>query len=113
MRSWSWRTCGSGRRPGDGLMLDDVVGRLLEPVDEAERDRRLGAALAELPADELFRRLKDESERLLFVDAHASLRVSDALVQGARLAGRPSQLALGLMATGDALRYLEIGRAHV
>jgi tetratricopeptide (TPR) repeat protein len=87
-------------------MLDDVVGRLLEPVDEAERERRLRAALAAHTADELFTRLRAESERLLFVDAHASLRVAGALVQGACLAGRPSHLALGLMATGDALRYL-------
>ena len=87
-------------------MLDDVVGRLLEPTDEKERGRRLRAALAACRADELLGCLKAESERLLFVDAHDALRLAQALVQGALLTGEPGHLALGLMATADAQRAL-------
>ncbi|HEY3082133.1 MAG TPA: CHAT domain-containing tetratricopeptide repeat protein [Chloroflexota bacterium] len=87
-------------------MLDDVVGRLLEPTDEKERGRRLRAALRAFPAEELLGRLKAESERLRTVDTPAMLRLAEALVQGATLVGAPVHLALGAMAMADALRDL-------
>jgi CHAT domain-containing protein/tetratricopeptide (TPR) repeat protein len=83
-----------------------LAQRLADVDDDGERRQILAAWLGEgTPVDEL-PRLKDESERQLTLDPRAALRLAESLVAGAELAERPELRALGLLATGDALRAL-------
>lgn len=84
----------------------EVVQRLLPVADEAERRRILTESLATCGADALLKALKAESERQWAVDPHASLRLAEALILGAQIARLPNHEALGLMAKGDALRFI-------
>jgi CHAT domain-containing protein len=89
------------------VTTDDLVGRVVGLEDPAERGAALASGLAELAdADALLRRLRAEAERLWGSDPRLALRCAEALVQAARLAGRPEQVALGLMTKGDSLRFL-------
>ncbi|MGH2371730.1 MAG: tetratricopeptide repeat protein, partial [Chloroflexota bacterium] len=84
----------------------EVVRRLLALEDEPARHRFLGQRLGACDAEELLVLLKAESERYWHVDPHISLRAAETLIDAARLAGQPYHEALGLMAKGDALRFL-------
>src|SRR5262245_26161604 len=86
--------------------LGDLLGRLRDLEDDAARRPLLAAALETLDPDPLATALKAEAERLWYVDPHASLRVSEALVLAGEVSDRPGHVALGLMAKGDALRFL-------
>src|SRR5688572_7332676 len=84
----------------------EVVQRLLEIDDEGERRDLLQNTLPSVDADEFLSSLKAEAERQWTVSPHASLRIAEALIEGAQLSGEPKHHALGLMAKADALRYL-------
>lgn len=92
--------------PAGRVSLDEVVRRLLELDDEAERRRLLALALQGVDAEALLTALKSEAERYVAVDPNCSLRLADAQLFAADLAGRPDHGAVGLMAKADALRYL-------
>jgi CHAT domain-containing protein/tetratricopeptide (TPR) repeat protein len=86
---------------------DSALAQCLADVeDDAERRRILVDWLSETDAVDGLARLKDESERQLTLDPRAALRLARSLVQGAELAERAGLRALGLLATGDALRAL-------
>ncbi|MGH2352044.1 MAG: tetratricopeptide repeat protein, partial [Chloroflexota bacterium] len=74
--------------------------------DEPARRSVLEESLGACDAEELLVLLKAESERYWHVDPHISLRAAETLIDAARLAGQPYHEALGLMAKGDALRFL-------
>ncbi|HET8628179.1 MAG TPA: CHAT domain-containing tetratricopeptide repeat protein [Thermomicrobiales bacterium] len=98
------RSCASG---GDDLLtLDTIVPRLLALPDDPARRRFAERCLDVLPTEDFLRFLKDEAERYQHIDARDSLRVAGLLILAADLAGRPDHRALGLMARGDALRFL-------
>src|SRR5262245_4173955 len=69
--------------------LGDLLGRLRDPEDDAVRRPLLAAALESLDPDTLATALKAEAERLWYVDPHASLRVSEAIVLAGEVADRP------------------------
>jgi CHAT domain-containing protein len=99
-------TTGEVVAPAATEAADDFLTRLRQLEDDAGRRPLLLDALARQEPDALVAALKAEAERLWYVDPHASLRVADAIVLAADLAGCPQHTALGLMAGGDALRYL-------
>ena len=99
-------TAGEVVAPAGAAAGDALLGRLRRLEDDAGRRPLLLAALTRQEPDALVATLKAEAERLWYVDPHASLRVSDAIVLAGHLAGRPQHTALGMMARGDALRIL-------
>jgi CHAT domain-containing protein len=83
-----------------------VIQRLAS-VEAADDQRRLlERAAATCDVEELLSLLKEEALRYHTVDPKVSLRLAEALILGAGLSARPEHLPLGLMAKGDALRYL-------
>jgi tetratricopeptide (TPR) repeat protein len=88
------------------LTLDEIVARLRAVDADGERRRLLAAALAEHDPEPLLLHLRAEAERYRQVDTQASLRLAEAVVGGAELAGSPGHQALGLMAKADALWLL-------
>ncbi len=86
------------------MTLADVLARTREPLGDSDRADLLRRALEATPADDLLRGIKAEAERYVNVDPDASLRLAEALLAGAAIAGRPDHRAMGLMAKGDALR---------
>ncbi len=86
--------------------LDAAIGRLVALDDEPERRALAARCLAHFDPDELLPRLKAEAERFFAIDTHAALRLAEALIVAADLAGRPRHGALGLLARADALRNL-------
>jgi CHAT domain-containing protein len=99
-------TAGEVAAPAGTAAGDDLLGRLRQLEDDAGRRPLLLDALARQEPDALVAALKAEAERLWQVDLHASLRIADAIVLVGSVTGRPAYVALGLMARGDALRYL-------
>ncbi|HEX2324824.1 MAG TPA: hypothetical protein VHQ00_05450, partial [Chloroflexota bacterium] len=91
---------------GQTQPLDDLLGRLRDLEDDAVRRPLLENALRQHTPDALATALKAEAERLWTVDPHASVRVSEAISLCGEIAARPELVALGVMARGDALRYL-------
>ncbi|GAB4211178.1 MAG: CHAT domain-containing protein [Roseiflexaceae bacterium] len=64
------------------------------------------AALSDAQAAELIDRLKAEADRHWWIDVKRSLELADLIVQVARARGDRRHEALGVMARGDALRFL-------
>ena len=87
-------------------VLDDTLTSLGQIEGPSEQHLLLIRLLESAPFDDLARRLKDESERYLPIDPRVSLRLAEALVRVAELARRPDRAPLGLLAKGDALRFL-------
>lgn len=87
--------------------LDEFVARLRVVVDDDEERRRLLAvALAAHDPESLLHYLRAEAERYRQIDTQVSLRLAEAVVDGASLAALPVHQALGLMAKADALWLL-------
>lgn len=86
-------------------MLDakDTAERLL--ADGTLLDR-LAAPLADGVAAEVVERLKQEADRHWWISARRSLELADLIVRIGQARGDARQTALGLMARGDALRFL-------
>src|SRR3989442_11692262 len=82
-------------------MPADLVPRLVEAADEAERRRVMGSNRAWLATDEALTLLKNESERYYRIDARLSLRLAEILVEVAQAVGRPDHAAIGRLAIGD------------
>ncbi len=76
-------------------------------ADPATLAAAIDAALAAPDVDARLLALKEASERQRGINPLAALRLAEALVAGAEQAGRPSLVALGLMAKGDALRLVD------
>jgi CHAT domain-containing protein len=85
---------------------DDIVRELLALPDNPARRRFVARCLGVLAATELLPGLKDASERYQQSDPHASLLLAEILIWAAESAQMPGHRALGLLAKGDALRYL-------
>src|SRR5262245_9696403 len=83
-------------------MPTDLLPRLVDAKNEAERRRVIESNRERLASDEALTLLKNESERYLKIDARVSLRLAEILVQVARAVGRPDHAAIGLLAIGDA-----------
>ena len=86
---------------------EDWVRRCLETPAPSRRE--LLHTLHALHLSEVESRLaalKDESNRYLHVDPHKALVLAEALIAAAAAVGRPDHAALGLMAKGDALRFI-------
>lgn len=96
----------STRPPDEAAALDIAVHRLAELDDAAARRDFVLRCLDRFDSDGLLTHLKAASERFFATDAHATLRLAEALVLAAELAGRPRHQALGLLARADALRIL-------
>jgi CHAT domain-containing protein len=102
---------GSGQTPSDATPAGepDPLARLVQELRDAEAAARrplLSRSLATLGSDAVVNALKAESERSWSVDPHASLRLAEAIIAAGETVGRPDHVSLGLMAKGDALRYL-------
>jgi tetratricopeptide (TPR) repeat protein len=87
-------------------MPTDLLPRLVDAKDEAERRRVIESNRERLATGEALTLLKNESERYLSVDPHVALRLGEVLIEVARAVGRPDHAALGVLATGDALFWL-------
>ncbi len=90
-----------------GAIGEDVFRRLIESASDDERRSLLRSLVSGADAAEWLSQLKDESERYLTIDPRASLRLAESLIVGAELVDRPEHRAIGLLATGDALRALD------
>ena len=95
----------------DGEALDATIVRLAAADSEVDREQLVQHAVERAGDEEagssaFLERLKAESERRWASDPHASLRLAEALIVGARWAAQPRHEALGLMAKADALRFL-------
>jgi len=90
----------------DPRTLADAARYLLAPADEAARRRVIARCLARFAPHTLCAYLKDESERALQRDARDAVALADALLAVAVQAERADLRGLGLMARGDALRFL-------
>jgi CHAT domain-containing protein len=86
--------------------LNAIVRQLAQMADETARRDLLRSSLDACDVEALLTHLKAEAERTATVDPHTSLRLAESLIAGAELARRPGHRALGVMAKGDALRYL-------
>lgn len=85
-------------------------------LDVDGEDHRLGVlwnGLGACDAEAVLTLLKAESERYCAIDPHVALRLAEALLQAAAMTSRLDHKAMGLMAKGDALRYLGQYRASV
>ncbi len=64
------------------------------------------APLSDAMAAEVVERLKQEADRYWYIDPHRSLELADRIVAIGRTRRDACQTALGLMARGDALKFL-------
>lgn len=95
-----------GSSPSVRLTPAEVVAGILGAAGADSRRRLLQAALGS-PADAaVLAELRAEAARQLWIDTHAALRLAEALIEGAALAGSAGHRALGLLVKADALRYL-------
>ncbi len=90
-------------------MTDDLLSRLVADPDAL---LSLDEPLRDEVAQPLVAHLKSEADRHWWVDARRSLDLANLIVLVGERRGDRSQIALGLMARGDALKFLgEIERA--
>jgi len=84
------------------------IGNQLEQwlADEIPSDLLL-TPLPDSIANDVVEHLKDEADRYWSIDPNYSLKYADRIVAIGRTRNDKSQIALGLMARGDALKYLE------
>src|SRR5688500_5640119 len=80
-------------------LLDDLCSGRLAPRD-------IRAPLPAAVAGEVVEGLKQEADRHWWINANRSLDLADMIVQIGRLQGDARQIALGVMARGDALKLL-------
>lgn len=88
------------------LTRDAIVHALVALDDEAARHASIEHALDVIVPDELLPFLKEESERYLNIDPYIARRLAETLAYAGHRANYPYFHALGIMATGDALRVL-------
>src|SRR5918912_275856 len=81
--------------------------QLLEECDEAVA---LAEPLPDAIAADVVERLKQEADRYWFINANRSLELANVIVEIGQARGDLRQIALGVMARGDALKFL--GRAE-
>jgi len=82
---------------------EDLLGQWL--ADEIPPDLHL-TSLPDSIANEVVKHLKNEADRYWFIDPNISLKYADRIVTIGQVRNDKSQVALGFMARGDALKYL-------
>ncbi len=88
------------------ITRENVTDRLLAAAGQQAEDAILRQFLDTVAVDEALTFLKDAAARRLMINGHEALRLAQALIRLAILAERPDGRGLGLLAEGDALRYL-------
>jgi len=83
--------------------FDDQMERWL--ADEIPSDW-LSTPLPDALANEVVNRLKEEADRYWYIDPHRSLKYANRIVEIGKARDDPQQIALGLMAVGDALKFI-------
>jgi CHAT domain-containing protein len=86
--------------------MDGLVGQLLS---RSVRAPEIAPALSAAEAAGLVAELKAEADRHWWINANRSLELAELIVQIGQVRGEQQHTALGLMARGDALKFL--GRA--
>jgi CHAT domain-containing protein len=89
-----------------GAIIEDLVRPLVAAENDDEWRDLLRQWVGRSDVASSLALLKEESERLLTIDPRAALRLARGLVFAAELADESEHLAIGLLATGDALRVL-------
>jgi CHAT domain-containing protein len=89
------------------------MGTIMETDDQLERwladdipSEMLSTPLPDEVAKVVVERLKQEADRYWFIDPNYSLKFADRIITIGRTRNNKSEEALGLMARGDALKYI-------
>src|SRR5690349_6633234 len=84
-------------------LVEQFIGESISP-------EMLSTPLPDEVAAVVVERLKQEADRYWYIDYHRSLELADRIITVGECRGDMRQIALGLMARGDALKLL--GRTH-
>jgi len=86
--------------------VPDVDVSVEQFLGEGVPPQAFSVPLPDTVAAEVVERLKQEADRHWSIDPHRSLELADRIVAIGQRRGDARQIALGLMARGDALKYL-------
>ena len=75
-------------------------------LEECVEGVALTQPLTDAPAVDVVERLKQEADRFWFINANRSLELANMIVEIGQARGDLRQIALGVMARGDALKFL-------
>jgi CHAT domain-containing protein len=84
----------------------EIEGLVEQFIGESIPPEMLSTPLPDEVANRVVERLKQEADRYWYIDPHRSLAFADRIVTIGKQQDNPSQIALGLMARGDALKLL-------
>ena len=84
----------------------DIEGLVKQFLADSIPSEILSTPLHDEVATIVVERLKQEADRYWYIDYHRSLEFADRIIMIGDCRGDMHQTALGLMAKGDALRYL-------
>jgi CHAT domain-containing protein/tetratricopeptide (TPR) repeat protein len=84
----------------------EIEGLVEQFLNEQVAPQLLSTPLPDETATVVVERLKQEADRFWFIDPNCSLQYADRIISIGRARNDKSQLALGFMARGDALKFL-------